>query len=368
MIPERTDAGRITLNLELARRDFRLEVSLSLPARGVTALFGRSGCGKTTILRCVAGLERAAGRVCMPGNRVWQDDGQRVFLPVHRRRIGYVFQEASLFPHLSVRRNLEYGLRQIPRAERQVGFDEVVELFGIPKLLERSPERLSGGERQRVAMARAVLTSPQVLLMDEPLSALDHSSKQDILPFLSRLHDTLEIPVLYVTHSADEVARLADWMVLLEDGKVRAEGHAPELLTRLDLPLARTDEASSLIDAEVQAHDDDYRLTRVKTAGGPFWIARVPHPPGHPVRVHIQARDVSISLQKPGDTSILNILMARILEFDQINDAQTLVRLALSGDPDIPILARITNRSRDHLRLEPGMRVFIQIKSVALMD
>ena len=211
----------LSVSFRLRRSGFELNVAFKAPPRGVTALFGPSGCGKTTVLRCVAGLERASG-FCRLNSEVWQDDDSRLFLATHRRPIGYVFQEASLFPHLSVRRNLEFGLRRVPRKMRQVDFGEVVELLGVERLFGRNPDQLSGGERQRVSMARALLTSPRLLLMDEPLSALDHGSKQEILPYLERLHDTLRIPVLYVSHSPDEVARLADQMVLLEHGQVCA--------------------------------------------------------------------------------------------------------------------------------------------------
>ena len=357
----------LSFGFRLDRGRFSLEVAAAVPARGITALFGRSGCGKTTILRCVAGLERAAGHCRLNGD-VWQDDAAGVFVPTHRRPIGYVFQEASLFAHLSVRRNLEYGLQRIPPAERQIGFDDVVDLLGIRRHLQRDPAGLSGGERQRVSIARALLTSPRLLLMDEPLSALDHGSKQEILPYLERLHDSLRIPVLYVSHSPDEVARLAVRILLLGDGRRRAAGPAIEILSRLDLPLAQDAEASAIIDGRVLAHDAAYELTRLEIPGGELRVARIDRPLGAAVRLRIQARDVSLALSEPPESSILNILPAVIQDIRDADRAQTLVRLAVGGGEHTQLLARITRHSRDRLRLETGQPVFAQVKTVALMD
>lgn len=359
--------SELTLSLKLPRRGFELDVSVTVPARGVTALFGPSGCGKTTVLRCVAGLERAAG-ACRLGDEVWQDDAQGIFVPTHQRPIGYVFQEPSLFPHLSVRDNLRFGFKRLESDRQQVGFDEVVHLLGVRRLLTRATGGLSGGERQRVAMARALLRSPRLLLMDEPLAALDHASKRDILPYLERLHDELSIPVLYVSHSPDEVARLADRMVLMEQGRVRATGSAAELLVRLDLPLAWDDDASALIEGEVSGHDPRYGLTEVRIAGGRLLVARVDRPVGVRVRVRVHARDVSLALAPPGATSILNVLPARVNALEPVGEAQVLVSLC-GGDGEVtPLLARITRRSADALGLVPGMAVYAQVKSVALMD
>ncbi|HEY1392919.1 MAG TPA: molybdenum ABC transporter ATP-binding protein, partial [Methylibium sp.] len=207
------------MSLRLARPGFALELDCILPGGGVTALFGPSGCGKTTVLRALAGLERAKGRVVVNGE-VWQDDASKAFVPTHRRAIGYVIQEPTLFPHLDVRRNLVYGLRRIPPQQRRIGMDRALSLLGIGHLLDRAPSSLSGGERQRVAIARALLTSPQLLLMDEPLAALDAARKAEILPYLERLHVELRMPIVYVTHSMEEVARLVDHLVLMESGRV----------------------------------------------------------------------------------------------------------------------------------------------------
>ncbi len=359
--------GELDVAFRLDRPGFRLDVAFSTPGLGVTALFGRSGCGKTSILRCVAGLERASGH-CRLNGEAWQDDARGLFLETHRRPIGYVFQEPSLFAHLSVRRNLEYGLRRVARGERQVDFDEVVDLLGIHRHLRRDPAGLSGGERQRVSIARALLTSPRLLLMDEPLSALDHTSRQDILPYLERLHDTLRIPVLYVSHSPDEVARLADRIVLLQDGRVQAAGTASEILSRLDLPLAQDAEASSIIDGEVLGQDQAYGLTRIAIPGGRLAVTGMSHPVGSRVRVRVHARDVSIALDEPGTSSILNILPARILEMREGENAQVLLKLCTGAGELTPLLARITRHSRDRLRLQLGQEVFAQVKAVALMD
>ncbi|WP_278536672.1 molybdenum ABC transporter ATP-binding protein, partial [Delftia acidovorans] len=253
-------SSEIIANLALERADFRLDVQLQLPGRGVTALFGPSGCGKTTCLRALAGLERARGRVAVNGE-VWQDDAASQWLSTHRRALGYVFQEASLFPHLTVRRNIDYGMRRTPAARRKVSQDQAVSLLGIGHLMDRMPSTLSGGERQRVAIARALATSPRVLLMDEPLAALDAQRKAEVLPYLDQLRRELDIPVLYVSHSIDEVARLAQHLVLLKAGGIVAAGATSELLARLDLPLSMGDTAAAMVSAQVQQHDPDAHLS-----------------------------------------------------------------------------------------------------------
>ena len=343
---------------------FRLDVDLRLPGRGVTALFGHSGSGKTTLLRCVAGLEPAArGRLVVNGE-CWQDDARRIRVPTHRRALGYVFQEASLFPHLSVRRNLEFGLRRIPAAARRVPLDHAVALLGIEALLERMPDRLSGGERQRVGMARALLTSPRILLMDEPLAALDHRRKQEILPYLERLHDELDIPVLYVSHAPDEVVRLADHVVMLGEGKAMAAGELHATMARLDLPTAFTEDAGVVVDGTVAEHDDHYHLTRLDFPGGAVWVQRQPAPPGRRLRFRIHARDVSLADHLVEGSSIQNLLPVIVEEVVGADTpAHVLVRLDAGGTA---LLARITRRAAEQLGLRPGRRMWAQIKSVAL--
>ncbi len=341
---------------------FILDVDLSLPGRGVTALFGHSGSGKTTLLRCIAGLERAReGRLTVNGE-VWQDE--RHWLPTHKRPIGYVFQEASLFPHLSVLGNLRYGMKRMFDPQR-VSLDHAIELLGIGHLLDRKPDRLSGGERQRVGIARALAVSPRLLLMDEPLAALDLKRKQEILPYLERLHDELDIPVLYVSHSPDEVARLADHLVAMEDGKVLADGPLGDTLARLDLPIRLGEDAGVVIEAMVAERDANWHLIRVDFAGGHLWVRDNDMPLGHHARVRILARDVSLSHDKCEDTSILNALPARVTAIaDDSHPALALVRLDIG---DTPLIARLTKRSANHLTLRPGMEVWAHIKAVALI-
>jgi molybdate transport system ATP-binding protein len=352
---------RARFKLHLA--SFALDVDLELPGHGVTVLFGHSGSGKTTLLRCIAGLQRVAGGALCVNGAVWQDTN--TFMPTHRRPLGYVFQEASLFAHLSVRRNLEYGIKRVPSASRRGGLDACIELLGIGALLERATGGLSGGERQRVAIARALAVSPQLLLLDEPLASLDMARKQEILPYLQRLRDELDIPVLYVSHAPDEVARLADHVVLLDNGRVVAQGGLQATLSRLDLAGAFADDMGAVIDATVGAHDDSDHLTRIDFRGGSVQVSRCAEAPGARMRFRIQARDVSLATRKPEHTSILNVLQARVVELAEANVAgQVLVRLDVGGTP---LIARISRRSCNELRIESGSSVWAQVKSVAVL-
>jgi molybdate transport system ATP-binding protein len=275
-----------------------------------------------------------------------------------------VFQEGQLFPHLSVEGNLHYGYRRIPAAERVVQPEDVARLLGLEKLLQRRVTEISGGQRQRVAMGRALLTSPCVLLMDEPLAALDAISKAEILPYLERLHDELSIPVLYVSHAIEEVTRLADHMLFMEDGAVRAEGPLRELITRGDLPLAHAAGAAAVIEARVTGHDDRHHLTELEFEGGSLVISWASLQRSAHVRVRIMARDVAISLTRPQDSSVLNCLPAQVLDVsDDPHPGHVLVRLVIG---DATLLARITRRSLEHLALEPGSDVYALVKSVAL--
>ncbi len=354
----------IHVRFTMQREGFALDAAFEAPSTGVTALFGPSGSGKTTLLRCIAGLERAAGSLYVKGD-CWQDE--KTFRPVHQRPLGYVFQEASLFPHLSVRANLEYGYRRIAPAARKVQPEQVVEWLGLSRLIDRKEvAQLSGGERQRVAIGRALLVSPDILLMDEPLSALDVTSKQEILPYLERLHRELQIPVLYVSHALDEVTRLADHLVLMEHGSVIASGLLGETLARLDLPIAHLDDAGTVIEARVAQQDEKYHLTRLDFPGGQLWVGRVEQPFGTCVRARVLARDVSIATQAPQGSSINNILNARIEEIRDEGPDKVIVRMTV-GEAQA-LLSRITRRSRDHLGLHEGMFVCAQVKSVALMS
>lgn len=356
-------AETIIARFAIAYPGFALEADLTLPGKGVTALFGHSGSGKTSLLRAIAGLERHSGAYLEVNGQVWQDVG--TFVPTHQRPLGYVFQEASLFPHLSVAGNLEFGLRRIPAAQRRVHLDQAVALLGLASLLQRRPDTLSGGERQRVAIARALLTSPRLLLMDEPLAALDSRRKAEILPYLARLRSELHIPVLYVSHSPDEVARLADHLVLLEAGQVLASGPLNQTLARLDLALAREDDAGVVVEGTVAGFDAAYQLLTLDFPGGQVQVAHGQIAPGQRLRFQIRARDVSLALSPQTDSSILNRLPATVTALaDADTPAHVLVGLEAGGTP---LLARITRRSLDLLDLQVGKPVWAQIKAVALL-
>ncbi|MCX9154678.1 molybdenum ABC transporter ATP-binding protein [Niveibacterium sp. 24ML] len=356
----------IILRARHAYPGFSFDVDLALPGKGVTVLFGHSGSGKTTALRCVAGLERASQAFLSINGEVWQDDAAGRFIPPWQRPIGYVFQEASLFAHLDVRRNLVYGMRRTAGGVDAAEVDRIVALLGIGHLLDRAPDRLSGGERQRVAIARALLTRPRLLLMDEPLSALDTARKQEILPYLERLHDALEIPLLYVTHQIEEAARLADHLVLLEQGKVLASAPLSEALARLDLPLAREHEAGVVISAEVASHEAEWHLTHLRFAGGNISVSHRPLEVGRAVRVRILARDVSIALSGDHASSIQNRFACTVTSIAPADDpAQCLVGLDAAGTR---LFARVTRRAVSQLDLAPARWVWAQVKAVALLE
>jgi len=355
--------SEIHADLKLAYAGFSLDVSLRLPGRGVTVLLGPSGCGKTTVLRALAGLVRAQGRVALNGD-VWQED-EGAFVPPHRRSIGYVFQEASLFPHLSVQANLDYGRRRVPRDQQRIGLDEAVSLLGIGHLLDRRPQGLSGGERQRVAIARALLTSPRLLLMDEPLSALDPARRAEVLPYLGRLNSSAGMPIVYVTHALDEAARLADHLVLMEAGRVQGSGPAVEMFARLDIPMSTWDDAAALLQACIEAHEPEFGLSRLRVGAHAFWVGHSTAQVGQSVKVRVLARDVSVTLSAASDSSILNILPASI---DEIRpDGADSVTLRLGLAPGTSLLARLTRRSCEQLQLRVGMKVFAQVKGAALL-
>jgi molybdate transport system ATP-binding protein len=372
--PEPMDQANVSdlqLRARLRRPGFALDVDLALPGRGVTVLFGPSGCGKTTCLRVLAGLERGAEARVVVGHEVWQDSAARVFLPVHRRAVGYVFQEASLFDHLTVEGNLRFGHDRTPSAERRHGWDHGLDTLGIRHLLRRYPRELSGGERQRVAIARALAASPRVLLMDEPLAALDAARKAEILPWLEGWRHGLDLPVIYVTHDTDEMARLADHLVVLEGGRVRAHGPVAELMVRPDLPLARGEHALAVLETVVDTPPEDPYLCRLRFAGGHLLVPHgrpAPPAPGTPLRVCIHARDVSLALQPPAQTSILNVLPARITRIDDDGAGQWLIGLRLGSQTEgAALLSRITRHSGERLGLAPGQTVHAQVKGVALV-
>ena len=356
----------IEASLRLPRGAFTLDVALQLPTDGVSALFGPSGCGKTTLLRCLAGLERApGGRVAVDG-QAWQDDA--AFVPTHRRAVGVVFQEASLFEHLDVRANVAFGWKRLAPAERRISLDDAIAWTGIEPLLQRAPAGLSGGERQRVAIARALAVSPRLLLMDEPLAALDAARKAEILPAIERLHALSGIAIVYVSHAIAEVARLADHVVLMEAGRAVASGPVGELLSRLDLPLPPGEDAGVVLQGEVGALDAEFHMARLDVPGAAFWTRDPALPVGHRIRLRVLARDVSLGLGAQPDSSILNQIPATVEAMaEDTHPSQVLVRVRTAAGGSA-LLARVTRRSAQALALAPGRAVWAMVKSVALLD
>ena len=340
------------------RGGFFLDAALEAPSGAVTALFGPSGAGKTSLMRAIAGLDRIDGH-CVLDSEIWQD-GQH-FVPVARRGLGYVFQEASLFPHLSVRQNLAYGLRRVG-APTVIGFNDAVALLGLSKLIDRSPAHLSGGERQRVALGRALLSQPKLLLLDEPLSGLDTAAKEEILPYFEALGQRLIMPVLLVTHDMMEVERLADRMVLLRAGKVIAAGALNDLLTGAGLRGAR--EAAAVLAGRIASHEAGDGLSVIEIEGRELLVTGDAGVIGSVVRVRIAARDVSIVLARPVGSSILNVLETRIEAIEPAGEAEAVVTLRLGAQT---LLARLTRRSVRELTLAPGQVVFAQVKGVSLV-
>jgi molybdate transport system ATP-binding protein len=358
----------MTLSVSIRHRfgSFTLDAEFET-GPGVTALFGRSGAGKTTIAHAVAGLLRPnAGRVRI-GERLVLDTGSGVFVPKHRRRIGYVFQDARLFDHLDVRGNLLFGRFFAPRQARRRAaageFGAIVELLGLDPLLDRQPRLLSGGERQRVAIGRALLSAPAALILDEPLASLDEERKAEILPYLERLREQ-QLPILHISHSIPEIVRLATNVVALSEGRVARAGPVAEVMSDPTLfPLMGRHEGGATIAATIRAHDGDDGLTELDSGAGPLVVPRVAAPVGTGVRVHVRARDVIIALARPDGLSALNVLPAIVTEIGA-TDAP-FVDVRLQAGPDA-ILARITRRSLHVLRLEPGKAVFAVLKSAAI--
>ena len=342
----------LAVRLRHALGAFALDVDFRAPPSGVTALFGPSGSGKTSVLRAVAGLLRAAeARIEFEGE-YWQETSRGMFVPPHRRACGYVFQEASLFVHLTVRRNLEYGWKRVPASERRIPFDQAVELLAVAPLLERLPSNLSGGERQRVAIARTLLASPRLLLMDEPLASVDEARKAEILYYIERLRDELKLPILYVSHSVDEVVRLADSIVRMAEGRVLDAG---PILGRL--------QDGAVFDTRVAEHDLAWGLTRLEFAGGSLYAPDVDALVGERVRVRIRARDVSLALVAPREASFLNVIPGTVAAISQGDGASAEVELEVGG---APLVARVTRKSIAALGLAPGKRAYALIKSVAI--
>ena len=364
-----TESSRIDIQLQLKRAGFALDVAMQLPTRGISVLYGASGSGKTTVLRCVAGLERGATGLVRVGETVWQSTDIGFALPTHQRSLGYVFQEASLFEHLNVRDNLIFGLRRVRDVQGRDHLDASLDLLGIAHLLDRSVSGLSGGERQRVAIARALATRPKLLLLDEPLSALDVARKQDVLPWLERLRDEVQIPMIYVTHSMEELTRLGDHVVVLDQGRVQASGSVASIWSTLHLQGGDHQELSVLLDGCVAERDVQWHLLRIDFAGGCLWVRDDGTPLGTPVRWRVLAKDVSIATQAPDHTSIQNHWQAVITEVVvDTHPSQVLVRMRLANaQAGSHLVARITQRAWHSLGLQVGQTVWAQVKSVAML-
>lgn len=357
--------NQINARFRVARNDFTLDITLQLPGQGVSALFGASGSGKTTCLRAMAGLEKLPNSYFAIADTVWQDSEKGIFVPPHQRNIGYVFQEASLFPHLNVCDNLNFGRRRVPLSARKVKFNSICNMLGLTPLLERPPASLSGGERQRVAIARALLTSPQLLLMDEPLSALDQGLKQEVLPYLERLQQALSIPIIYVSHAADEVARLADYIVLIEQGKVLESGPLTDVMLNVSAGEIFNDGGSCLLNAQIVAQQDDC-LTQLSIGSVSLLVPQLAQAVNTRVRCRINARDVSLCLTAPTDSSILNLLPAKVTHIvEKKPPGECIITLQIS--PKRYILAAITYSSKQRLHLQIGSQVCAQIKAVGIL-
>lgn len=340
--------------------DFNLDVDLQLPSNQVSAIFGPSGSGKTSLLRAIAGLDRHSVGDCSLDNLVWQSSSG--FVPSHQRSVAMVFQQANLFAHLTVAENIEYASRRAQSSK--ISAQMAIELLALENLLARKPNTLSGGERQRVAIARALAASPRLLLMDEPLSALDQTARQQILPFLETLHNELQLPIIYVSHSLEEVASIADYLVLLDDGQLSSAGPLVDTLTDLKAGIALADDAASIIETSVLASDDEYGLTYLQAAGARFVVSQQNLSIGSRKRIRVAARDVSIALERAEQSSILNIFAARIVDIVADGTSQSVVKLDLGGDL---VLSRITRKSAAKLGLAVGQDVYLQIKSIALL-
>lgn len=355
----------LQIDLQLESGAFALRARFDAPGTGVTAIFGPSGAGKTTLLRCIAGLEHPRYGVVRVNGQCWQDSSAGIFRPAHRRPQGYVFQQAALFPHLTVRRNLQYGHRR-HRNPGALTIDQVIDWMGIDKLLDRTTDRLSGGEKQRVAVARALLCSPRLLLMDEPLAGLDDRARAEILPYLEALARKMAVPVLYVSHSRVEVMRLADQVVLLDQGTVRAMGSVTEILSRDDPDLGSATELGTVVEATVLGRDLEFGLIRLAIPGGTLTVPGGERlNSGDRTRIRLLARDLSLTLTQPHATSILNILAGHVVE---LRDAETVLPVVSIDVGGTRLLARITRKSLVTLQLRRGSPVFVQVKGVALIQ
>ena len=352
----------IDCKIKIKLDDFMLDAKFTIPDKGITVVFGDSGSGKTTLLRVIAGLEKSDDGYLKVGDSVWQKGDN--FVPTHKRQIGYVFQDAALFNHLDVKGNLGYVIKRTDGINKDF-IESIYTLLEIKSLLNRSTVQLSGGEKQRVAIARALLANPKILLLDEPLSALDLKRKNEILPYLDSLHNQLDIPILYVTHSQDETSRLADHLILIENGNIIGNGPVNEMLTRFDMPMARSNKAISIFDAKVINRDPEFSLMYLEFSGGQFVVPDNGMSIESLVRIRVAARDVSLTKKKQTDTSILNIFSAVVEEIAPESKAQIIVRLTMGG---VILLSCLTRKSASTLGLEVGLSIFVQVKSVAILS
>jgi molybdate transport system ATP-binding protein len=352
----------LAIRLRHAFPSIRMDIAFETPTPGVTVLFGPSGAGKSTVISAAAGLLRPDECRVVVDGQVLADTAANIWLPPERRRVGLVFQDARLFPHMSVATNLRFGLRRA--APGTVQFDEVVELLGIGALLTRRPHTLSGGERQRVAIGRALLAQPHLLLMDEPLASLDAARKAEILPYLTRLKTALRLPVIYVTHALDEVLQLADSMVLLDAGHVVGSGSVSEVAVRADLPLAQRDDAGALLLCKVAEHDAARELTRLDGGGARFWVPLLDLPLQSECRIRIPAREVILAGRPPEAISLHNIVSGTVRRIAAQEERRSvLVEIAL---PDGALLSRVTPDAIVRLGLSPGGPVLALIKSTSI--
>jgi molybdate transport system ATP-binding protein len=341
---------------------FKLEINdLQFSSVGVTAVFGPSGSGKTSLLRCLAGFEEFVGYITV-NSKIWQND--KLLLKTHLRPIGYVFQEPSLFDHLNVQKNLEYAYSRVSDFQKKIIWDLVIRILNLDSLLQRNVQLLSGGEKQRVAIGRAMLTSPELLLMDEPLSALDQKTKYEILQYLKKISEELAIPIIYVSHSLDEVIKIADRVLLIENGSVVKLGPVEKLLCQLDLSLLQGDQSSALLYGIIDHHEADLGITCIQCDGQKIYLPLQQEQGSTKIRIKISAKDVSLTKVRSEDTSILNILNAQIYEIKMLDQFQVMIKLKLDHQF---ILSKITKKSLINLNLKVGDNIFVQIKSVVLI-
>ena len=358
----------LNIKLNIPRDSFNLKLNCQIPLKGVTAIYGHSGAGKTTLLRALAGLEKHSSNTIIFKQSTWQDAGN--FIPSHLRSIGYVFQDSRLLPHLNVEQNLLYAYKRRNQSSNYThDFHTLCQQLNISHLLSQQPATLSGGQQQRVAIARALLQNPQLLLLDEPLSALDSQSREEILQLLEQLLADIKIPVLYISHNIEEVSRFADHLILLENGQLAAQGEIIELCHRLDLSLSHESNAAAIIEGTINSHDPEFHLSSLSLGENQQIFIHSRHKAGAKMRVRIPAKDVSITLQPHNDSSILNCLQCQIVEVEHSpNNSLTHALIKLQLADHQYLLARITKKSLSKLKLKEGQTVYAQVKTVALLS